>query len=445
MLTIWDFILPLIYLLIIFFFADLIRKKHIKENDVYQYYVKGLFAKIAGGLALCLIYTQYYTGGDTVNYHNYSVSLLKLFSKAPFTYFSIMGGNLSFENYTEFDMNTGFPGEYWLDPATYSVVRLTSLFQIFSFQSFLVTTILVSSFSYLGTWRLYLLFTEFYPKLKKEFAIAILFVPSVLFWGSGILKDTFTLMGASWFTYSFYKVFIKPEKVHYNLVCMILNAALIIMIKPYIFIALMPGSLLWLTFEKVKNIQNWFFKFLTGPLIIAICLIAGYFTFSSISQNLGQFSSVDKVLNKAVATQQDLKQDYYHGNSFDIGDFDPSVSGVLSKLPEGIMAGLFRPFLWESKNIVMLIAGIENFFLLILTCYLLVKLKPIKTYKIISTEPLLFFSIIFALFFAFSVGLTTSNFGAMVRYKIPAVPFYLSGLFIIRHFYQKTREAELIE
>jgi hypothetical protein len=40
-------------------------------------------------------------------------------------------------------------------------------------------------------------------------------------------------------------------------------------------------------------------------------------------------------------------------------------------------------------------------------------------------------------FFAFSVGLTTSNFGALVRYKIPAVPFYLSAILIL---YQRSKQ-----
>jgi hypothetical protein len=56
----------------------------------------------------------------------------------------------------------------------------------------------------------------------------------------------------------------------------------------------------------------------------------------------------------------------------------------------------------------------------------------VNFYKTISGEPIIFFSIIFSVFFAFSVGLTTSNFGALVRYKIPAVPFYIAAMMIIK-------------
>jgi hypothetical protein len=32
------------------------------------------------------------------------------------------------------------------------------------------------------------------------------------------------------------------------------------------------------------------------------------------------------------------------------------------------------------------------------------------------------------------VGLATANFGSLVRYKIPLMPFYVASLFIIRHY-----------
>jgi hypothetical protein len=57
----------------------------------------------------------------------------------------------------------------------------------------------------------------------------------------------------------------------------------------------------------------------------------------------------------------------------------------------------------------------------------------------------LFFSGFFSLFFAFSVGLTTSNFGSLVRYKIPAIPFFVASLFIIFDSYQRMRAESRAE
>jgi hypothetical protein len=46
---------------------------------------------------------------------------------------------------------------------------------------------------------------------------------------------------------------------------------------------------------------------------------------------------------------------------------------------------------------------------------------------------------VFSIFFAFALGITTANFGALVRYKIPSVPFFLSMLFILENQAKQSR------
>jgi hypothetical protein len=57
----------------------------------------------------------------------------------------------------------------------------------------------------------------------------------------------------------------------------------------------------------------------------------------------------------------------------------------------------------------------------------------------IFSNPLLLASTMFVLFFGFAVGLTTSNFGSLVRYRIPLVPFVLSTMFILRYLVRKEK------
>jgi hypothetical protein len=92
---------------------------------------------------------------------------------------------------------------------------------------------------------------------------------------------------------------------------------------------------------------------------------------------------------------------------------------------------LFRPFIWDARNPVMVLSGLENLFMLLFTIYIVIKVKITTLLKSLFSNPLLIFSFLFAIFFAFSVGLTTSNYGALVRLKIPCMPFYLISLFIL--------------
>ena len=100
--------------------------------------------------------------------------------------------------------------------------------------------------------------------------------------------------------------------------------------------------------------------------------------------------------------QKDLKSDNYQGSSFDIGEFDPTVGGILSKAPVAINAALFRPYLWESYNPAMLVSGIENLLFLLFSSYLLLRLRVYNFFRLLARNNLLFFSVTFSLFFAYS-------------------------------------------
>lgn len=426
----WDWLLIPFYLLIIFFVCARIKNREIRNNATYEYFLNGLFAKIAGAICLCLIYIYYYKeGGDTLHYHSSSIAFVNLLLQNPSVFLKVWLGPSTFENYSYFNQDTGYP-DFYVQQYEVSVAKLLVVLELLAFKSYIVASILMAVVSYTGIWKLYQMFCDMYPKMYKQFAISVLFIPSVVFWGSGILKDSWTLAACGWFCYSFYHLFIKQKKILTYSVIIILSALVLILIKPYIFVAVMPGCLIWGAWNKVISIKNYIVKFLFTPFILFLGVGAGMLLWGAISPNLGAYSSIDSMISKAAASSEDLKQEYYHGNSFDIGSYDKSVTGVLSKFPIAVITGLFRPYIWESRNIVMALSGIENLVILFFFFYVFIR-NSVSSIKILFNNPLVLFSFIFAIFFAFSVAISTSNFGALVRLKIPLMPFFISGLFII--------------
>ena len=71
----------------------------------------------------------------------------------------------------------------------------------------------------------------------------------------------------------------------------------------------------------------------------------------------------------------------------------------------------------------MVISAIENTILLILTLVLIIRVNPIKFARVIFSEPLVMV-FTFSILFAYGVGIVSTNFGALVRYKIPLMPFF---------------------
>ena len=150
-LSIWDIVLLPFYLIIIYLFAYKKKQKNIISNPEYEYYILGLFFKIFGGIALCLIYVFYYGGGDTCAYYKNSVAMVNMLFKDSSVFFSILSGNLSYSNYFNFDYSTGGLSHYmYKDPKTFAVVRFSTIFALFGFKNFLITTVLIATITYTG-------------------------------------------------------------------------------------------------------------------------------------------------------------------------------------------------------------------------------------------------------------------------------------------------------
>lgn len=440
-LSIFDLFATPVALLLVFIVGNSIRQKHIRKHPEYKYYLQGLMLKCFGAIAVCLIYQFYYAGGDTTSYFLNAQVLIKLLAKDPAVFWDMMMGNLSWENFSVFDASTGYSDMY-NDKQAMVVVRLVVPLVMLTMQSYLASSILLAWICYTGIWRMYMVFNKVFPNLQKEFAISILFIPSVVFWGSGMLKDTITLSAVGWYTYSFYYFFVQKDYKYKFAGQLLVASLLLIYIKPYILFALLPGSIVWLSNERLIQIQNKFLRTVLAPIFIGIGVTLGFFVLMKMGNSLGDYA-IDKVLTKAVIVNKDQKQAYYGGNSFDIGEFEATVPGALSKAHLAISATLFRPTLLDARNPVMFLSALENAYILLLTLFLMIKLKFFGFFTLIREKPLLLFSVTFALFFAFSVGLATSNFGSLVRLKIPCIPFFVSSLFVLRRLYEQKYKKKL--
>ena len=442
--TTLDFALMPLYLVAIYFIANAIKSRNINKSKDFNFFVKGIMVKCLGAVVFCLIYSKYYVGGDTTSYFDGAYRIMKLaffdFDQFVKILLDDRGPDLyrSLSNY-----NLCCP-QFIKDGNSFAVIRFTAPLALIGSFSYYNTTIVLAAISFSGPWKLFRLFSSYYPEAQKQIAIAILYVPSVLFWGSGILKDTYTFSAACWFTWSIYQIFIKREKVFKNAIILVISSWLIISIKPYIFVSLLPGTLIWISFKRISMIKNTLLKTIFAPAILLAGFLAISSVMSSLSDKLGSFSDIDKAAKRAQETSQDLKRETYGKNSFDLGEFDGSPASVARIFPMAIFAGLFRPFIWEVNNIVMLFSALENAFLLFVFLKTLLLSKFYKFFSFILSDPLLLFCFLFSIFFAGSVGIATSNFGALVRYKIPCIPFFLATLYIIQYKLRKANQFDEI-
>ncbi|MDX2190143.1 MAG: hypothetical protein SFY32_09780 [Bacteroidota bacterium] len=426
-----DLFLTPVYLFILFQVLFMIRKKECGKSIIKKYFIPAAFAKVIGSICLGLIYYFYYKGGDTVAFHKGVEIMYKIFQEDPVLWFQTLVRNcevrMTPEQYKYF---TIYP--YIYDNASFFVIRICSLFAIIDFNSYTVNAILLGMFSFSGSWALFKTFLYEYPELHKQLSYAIFFIPSVVFWGSGMLKDTITFGALGWLVFAFYQLFIIRNFNLKNWVIFTISVFLLVHIKIYILMSFVPAMVIWLFLTYNQKIKSVITRLLFVPLLIIFSMYLGLFVTQKLAEQDDQYK-FENLGNKAKITNEWLAYltKSQNGSYYDLGEIEYTPLGMLKVFPKAVNVSLFRPYLWESKNPVMLLAALESTFFLLFTLYAIFNVGLKNILSVLWQNHMVISFLIFSIGLSFAVGLTSTNFGTLVRYKIPIMPFYIISIYLI--------------
>ena len=185
-----DFIVTPIVIFFVYALAYMIRP-FVTDPVNRKYFLPGLTMRILCALAVGFLYQFYYEGGDTFAYHTHgSRPLWEAIMESPAD-----GLWLLFQNgeYGAGIWKTASRVWYWNDPQSFFVIRLAAILDILTFSSYSATAVLFAVIAFSGGWMFFLTFYKRYPDMHRWIAFSVLFVPTVIFWGSGIFKDSITL------------------------------------------------------------------------------------------------------------------------------------------------------------------------------------------------------------------------------------------------------------
>lgn len=419
-----------IIIVIILFFsinAWIDKKNKIEYKENLKLFIN---LKLAGALFITLLYNLYYVGGDTSGYFNDGRLLNKVLFVDPVRGVEMFFSSGNSKNWSD-DLATSFEGfRFANDPATWLVCKITAIFELITFRSMLGTAMLFGFISGRLMWRFYETMLHIYPYARKELAFAILFIPNVLLWGSGIFKDTITLSLTMMAFVCIYNLFKLKKKVLSNLFILIISVYIVFIIKSYIIVTFIGSIMLWI-FSLVK-IKSSIVRIVLKPVLLLLFGVIFYFAFDQFTATFEKFS-IDAVLETTKKTGEYLKglSEKSEGSVYDIGTLTPTVPGLLKLAPAAINVTLFRPYLWESGKIIIFFSAIESTAIFLFSLFVLFKVGFFKIIYQIFKDPLLLSFFIFTVVLAIFVGLSSFNFGTLVRYKIPCIPLYLIVLGVI--------------
>ena len=431
-LTIWDFLLTPIYLLVLTAIAKRMRdKRYPLGHPLREYFLKGLYVKFGGAIFIALVYQYYYGGGDTFNFFRHAQIINSSFSDSPSVWFKLITRQPFEENPELYPYVSRL---YWYkDTASYMVAAITAVLGLFTGTTYIPTALILAFFTFTGIWAMYRTFANIYPSLYKPLAFAFLFIPSTFVWGSAIFKDTVCMFALGWLTYTVFRTFVSKDFSFKNIFLLTISFYLLLKIKIYILLAFLPALGIWLLTTYSSRIPSAALRTMTWVFFIGLALGAFYVMAGVFAAELNKYS-LDRIAETAAVTRGWINYaSGDEGSAYDLGSFDPSIGGMLSKFPQAVVVTLFRPFPWEARKVIVLLSAVEALAFLYFTFKAFSKGRIATSFIMILKDPNLLFCLIFSLIFAFAVGISSYNFGALSRYKIPCLPFFAALLITLYH------------
>jgi hypothetical protein len=226
-------------------------------------------------------------------------------------------------------------------------------------------------------------------------------------------------------------VFIAKKNIFQSCILGSIGIYILASAKIYILLSFMPPALFWIFNENSTRIKSASLRIFLKPFLILIGAGVAYYGATNLTSGDERFD-VEKIGERSKKTQEYLSEYVASGSAYHIGKLDGSINSIIQVAPQAIFVSLFRPFLFEARNPVMLLSAIEATIFLYFTLSLFYKTGLSKGLVLIAAEPILSFCFIFSIIMAIGVGTTSGNFGTLVRYKIPLMPFFLSALYIMK-------------
>jgi hypothetical protein len=259
-------------------------------------------------------------------------------------------------------------------------------------------------------------------------ALALFFFPSLAFWTSLLGKDSWVFLFLGWTAYAVARV--EERVTPGRLVSLALAVTLVTVVRAYIgglvvasllvaFLATMHTRVVWrgtaALLTPVKYAGFIALIAVVGLVTVKLSPISRYHTVESSG------SLTEGVLNSVLSAHVGLSSDpNAGGSSLPVAIKDPTITGVLMFLPQGMTTFLFRPFVWEAHNVVALAASMES--MALMGVIALRWRSLVAAVRRCRTD----FFIVFALAAALSFTALMSvelNFGVIVRHRAMVLPF----------------------
>lgn len=287
------------------------------------------------------------------------------------------------------------------------MIRLNAAVMVVSGENIHIHTVFFCLLSFVGCILLLKLFQGFLPDGKKKWALLTMLFPSFLFWTSGGLKESIIILALGLLLYGFLAI---REKGLVALCIFLAGGLLLFVIKYFLLLCLLPALTAYYIMPRRADAKAAAIKY---ALVLALSVIA----VAAISPLVPKLDFVFLIAMKqkhAIAEAMYMKA----GSYSPVPVLEQSIWSILIHLPAGLWNAMLKPYLWQSRNPMMLLSALENVVLVVL----LVAAVIYRSKKGELNFNLLFFVLACTIPYLCMIGIMTPVLGNLVRYKVVVMP-----------------------
>ena len=405
-----------IFFAAIAFFA-IYKIKMFGARGISKHWFAGAFAiKLIAAFAMWFIYTNHYpdrSKADIFRYYDDAKVFQHLLKDHKLEYFKFFYQNKSSDEdvnvVMKYTSNWDTHNGSTLFGSNHLIIRVNMLLNLISLGSYGVHAIVFSFLAFMGLFWIFRFFYQQLPERKWLIFLAVFAFPSIVFWSSGILKESliFFFIGLILNCGSYA---LKGRKPIARTILVLLAFFFLFQTRAIIALILFPIVLGYL-WNHIKPQRRAFLPYF-------IMLFIGLSVLTESERITGKdFYGI--LVEKRMAFEE-LANNTESNNDMLSIQYTAEGYSILKSTPIALINSIFRPSPWEAEGPLMWAAALEN-----IPLFLMLILLVIYPIPIIEKKNILWFALLFALANLIVVGLTTPILGAISRYRIIGLLFFL--------------------
>jgi hypothetical protein len=366
--------------------------------------------KIIAAVMVGLVYSFYYGEGDTLAYFADSQRLTSL-------------ARDDHESYVRFLWGSESTAAFWQsltlqEPRAVFLTKVTSIFGLLTWDNYWLIASWFSLVSFICAWVLIDQLVKYRADLGPAAVFSLLLFPSVVFWSSGLVKETFAVAMIYFIIALFIRLWQRWRVAIAWWALLPVAMWLLWNLKYYYIAVLFPVICTEIVYTYLLKSKVFFLHPMVRAGIWLLLFVVPMSLVTTIHPNFDPRHLLKVVVeNHNAFIEMSESADVIH-----YGDLKPEVSSVIRNTPTAFVSAVFRPFLWEANSYPKILAATENLVILILagvTLYMTVGGKKSLNEK--GGNLILLYSFLLGVLLALSVP----NFGTLSRYRTGFLPLLL--------------------